>query len=127
MRNKIIMLSIILVTSLILLNIFDVRYQFFKEIQSISNMSTNDIEKKYGIEVSNLYKLSDSDGYALPTISYFKLNKNAYIMNFTSILYENSEDTFGNVIDSISVDVHIPIKRNTIFLFEILDFSSSYY
>lgn len=127
MRSKIVMLSIILVASLMLLNIFDVRYQFFKEIQSISNMSTNDIEKKYGVEVSNLYKLSDSDGYTLPTISYFKLSKNAYIMNFTLILYEDSEDTFGNVIDSISVDVNIPIKKNTFYLFEMLDFSSNYY
>jgi len=111
--------SVALVLLIILVNLMDVRWQFNREIDRISNLSLNEIKEQYGEEIYNLFLLSETNGYNEPMMSYFKLDTiNKYYFNFTAILYDNE----NNVIDSSSADIQLEYHRIPILRVEIIEF-----
>lgn len=108
---------IIFILILILANIFDVKWQFNREIDRISNLSLNEIKEEYGKDIYNLFLLSETAGYNEPMMSYFKLSPNKYYFNFMGNLYKEKR-----LIDSKLEGIEIEMHRIPFIRIEIIEF-----
>ena len=120
MKKKASILLFLILVSLIILNLFDLKIQVSQIESSIGSMSLSEIESSYGYELYNVYDLYKNKNYEVPKYTFYKQNGNC-IINVSTELYTDSNNDYGKLEKTESVDLIIPIYTLPIIGIEILE------
>lgn len=120
MKRKILFIIVLFIV-FIIISIIDKDYQINKEFKNMFNISTDELEKNYGSEIEEIFRLYNNGEYDIPTVSYFSHSNVESVVDITINKYEDFDSSYGNLVDSKSAFLVFKFKRIPVLNLDILE------
>ncbi|MBS7528768.1 hypothetical protein KHM83_19050 [Fusibacter paucivorans] len=120
MKRKIILI-LLLVAIIVTISIHDKDYQINSVFKNMFDMESEALKKIYGSEVAEIFYLYDIDTYDTPKVSSISYSNTESVVDITIYKYEDSEQSYGNLVDSKSAFLRFKFKRIPILNLDLLE------
>jgi len=114
----------IIISAVVLISIFalvatiDVHFQIHGEFNKMLKQSEQELSDRYGSDVAALFSSYHNEGFEKPEISYFKFEKNIYMVDLTAYKYSDEKDSIGSVLDSQSTSLYFEFDKVHLLSFD---------